>query len=480
MNAPTDLSHLVPDIRLRDVPQALLDALKARFGTQYSTAMAVREQHGRDESSFVAPPPAAVVFAERTQDVADAVKLASQFEVPVIPFGVGSSLEGHLLAVQGGISIDLTRMNKVLSVNADDLTVTVQPGVTRKQLNEEIKSTGLFFPIDPGADATIGGMSATRASGTNAVRYGTMRENVLSLEVVTADGQVIRTGTRAKKSSAGYDLTRLFVGSEGTLGVITEITVRLYPLPEAISAAICSFPSIEAAVRTTIQVIQLGVPIARVELIDVNTVRMVNVHSKLGLLEEPLLLMEFHGSPAGVKEQAETVQEIASEHGGTAFQWATTPEERTRLWTARHNAYFAAIQSQARLPRHLHRHLRADLAPGRLPAGIGEGGRRERPALLPGRPRGRRQFPLRVSAGPRPAARARAGRETQSPAGDARAEHGRHLYRRARRRPAQDGVPGHRDRRGRGRHDAHDQAGARSEEHHESGQDLLALGHACP
>ena len=346
MNAPTDLSHLVPDIQLRDVPRALLDALKARFGAQYSTALVVREQHGRDESSFVAPPPAAVVFAESTQDVADAVKLASRFEVPVIPFGVGTSLEGHLLAVQGGISIDLGRMNKVLSVNADDLTVTVQPGVTRKQLNDEIKNTGLFFPIDPGADATIGGMSATRASGTNAVRYGTMRENVLSLEVVTAGGDVIRTGTRAKKSSAGYDLTRLFIGSEGTLGVITEITVRLYPLPEAISAAICSFPSIEAAVRTTIQVIQLGVPIARVELIDVNTVRMVNAHSKLGLREEPMLLMEFHGSPAGVKEQAELVQEIASEHGGNAFQWATTPEERTRLWTARHNAYFAAIQSR--------------------------------------------------------------------------------------------------------------------------------------
>ncbi len=346
MNAPTDLSHLVPDIQLRKVPQALLDALKARFGAQFSAAMAVREQHGRDESSFVAPPPAAVVFAESTKDVADAVRLASQYEVPVIPFGVGSSLEGHLLAVQGGISIDLMRMNRVLSVNADDLTVTVQPGVTRKQLNEEIKNTGLFFPIDPGADATIGGMSATRASGTNAVRYGTMRDNVLSLEVVTADGEVIRTGTRAKKSSAGYDLTRLFVGSEGTLGVITEITVRLYPLPEAISAAICSFPSIEAAVRTTIQIIQLGVPIARVELIDVNTVRMVNVHSKLTLREEPLLLMEFHGSAAGVKEQAQTVQDIAREHGGNDFEWATTPEERTRLWAARHNAYFAAIQSR--------------------------------------------------------------------------------------------------------------------------------------
>ncbi|MDB5880234.1 MAG: dld, partial [Ramlibacter sp.] len=346
MNAPTQISHLVPEINQREVPAAFVDALKARFGANCSTAMAVREQHGRDESSFQSPPPAAVVFAESTQDVADAVKLASQYEVPVIPFGVGSSLEGHLLAVQGGISIDVSRMNKVLSINAEDLTVTVQAGVTRKQLNEEVKSTGLFFPIDPGADASIGGMSATRASGTNAVRYGTMRENVLALEVVTASGEVIRTGTRAKKSSAGYDLTRLMVGSEGTLGVITEITVRLYPLPEAISAAICSFPSIEAAVRTTIQIIQLGVPIARVELLDVNSIRMVNAHSKLTLREEPMLLMEFHGSPAGVKEQAETVQEIATDHGGNAFEWATTPEERTRLWAARHNFYFAAIQSR--------------------------------------------------------------------------------------------------------------------------------------
>jgi D-lactate dehydrogenase (cytochrome) len=347
MNAPTQLSQLIPEVRQRPVPPAMLAALSARFGARCSTAMAVREQHGRDESAFTTvPPPAAVVFAESTQDVADAVAIASQHEIPVIPFGVGSSLEGHLLAVQGGISIDVSRMNKVLAVNPEDLTVTVQAGVTRKQVNEEIKSTGLFFPIDPGADATIGGMSATRASGTNAVRYGTMRENVLGLEVVTASGEVIRTGTRAKKSAAGYDLTRLMVGSEGTLGIITEVTLRLYPIPEAISAAICSFPSIEAAVRTVIEVIQLGVPIARVELIDNNTVRMVNAHSKLGLREEPMLLMEFHGSPNGVKEQAQTVQELASEHGGNAFEWATTPEERTRLWTARHNAYFAAIQSR--------------------------------------------------------------------------------------------------------------------------------------
>jgi len=347
MNAPTPHHHLNPVVAQREVPAAMIAALQTRFGANCSTAWVIREQHGRDESPFTqVPPPAAVVFAESTQDVADAVALAAQHKVPVIPFGVGSSLEGHLLAVQGGISVDVSRMNKVLSINAEDLTVTVQPGVTRKQLNEEIKSTGLFFPIDPGADASIGGMCATRASGTNAVRYGTMRENVLTLEVVTASGEVIRTGTRAKKSAAGYDLTRLFVGSEGTLGVMTEITLRIYPLPEAVSAAVCSFPSIEAAVRTTIATIQMGVPIARVELLDGGSVKIVNQYAKLSLAETPLLLMEFHGSPAGVKEQAETVQEIASEHGGVAFEWATTPEERTRLWTARHNAYFAAVQSR--------------------------------------------------------------------------------------------------------------------------------------
>jgi D-lactate dehydrogenase (cytochrome) len=348
MNAPTPSSVLIPAVSQREVPAEMLAALQARFGAQYSAALAVREQHGRDESPFThVPPPAAVVFAESTQDVADAVKLAAQYKVPVIPFGVGSSLEGHLLAVQGGISLDVSRMNKVLSVNAEDLTVTVQPGVTRKQLNDEIKNTGLFFPIDPGADASIGGMCATRASGTNAVRYGTMRENVLTLEVVTANGEVIRTGTRAKKSAAGYDLTRLFVGSEGTLGVMTEITLRIYPLPEAVSAAVCSFPTIEAAVQTTIAIIQMGVPIARVELLDGATVKIVNQYAKLTLAETALLLMEFHGSPAGVQEQAQTVQEIATEYGGVAFEWATTPEERTRLWTARHNAYFAAVQSRA-------------------------------------------------------------------------------------------------------------------------------------
>jgi D-lactate dehydrogenase (cytochrome) len=338
--------HL-PSFQLRDVPHGLLLALEQRFGSQYSAAHAVREQHGRDESAFThVPPPAAVVFAQSTTDVADAVRLAAQYRTPIIPFGVGSSLEGHLLAVQGGISIDVSRMNQIISVNPEDLTVTVQPGVTRKAVNEAVKSEGLFFPIDPGADASIGGMTATRASGTNAVRYGTMRENVLALEVVTANGEVMRTGTKAKKSSAGYDLTRLMVGSEGTLGVMTEITLKLYPLPEAVSAATCSFPNIESAVRTTIQIIQMGIPIARCELIDAGTVRMVNAYAKTHLREEPMLLMEFHGSPQSVEEQAQTVQEIASDSGGQAFEWATTPEDRTRLWTARHNAYFAAIQSR--------------------------------------------------------------------------------------------------------------------------------------
>jgi D-lactate dehydrogenase (cytochrome) len=343
MNAPNDLT---PHVERRPVPAPMLEALRSRFAERCSTAEAVREQHGRGESAYDAAPPEVVVFCESTDEVAFVVQQAAAHAVPVIPFGVGTSLEGHLLAVQGGVSIDLSRMNRVLRVNAEDLTVTVEAGVTREQLNREIRDTGLFFPIDPGANATLGGMAATRASGTNAVRYGTMKENVLALTVVTAGGEVIHTGTRAKKSSAGYDLTRLFVGSEGTLGVMTEITLKLYPLPEAVSAAVCFFPSIDAAVQTTIQIIQMGVPIARCELLDANAIRAVNKHSQLSLREAPMLLMEFHGSEAGVAEQAETVQEIAREQGGADFEWARTPEERTRLWTARHQSYFAALQTR--------------------------------------------------------------------------------------------------------------------------------------
>jgi D-lactate dehydrogenase (cytochrome) len=343
-NAMTAQTELLPRLDPRPLPATMLDALRARFGERCLTSRAVREQHGRDESPFDVPPPDAVLYCESNEDVAFAVALADRHAVPVIPYGAGSSLEGHLLAVQGGISLDLGRMNRVLRLNAEDLTVTVQAGVTRLQLNREIRDSGLFFPIDPGADATLGGMAATRASGTNAVRYGTMRENVLGLTVVTAGGELIRTGTRARKSSAGYDLTRLFVGSEGTLGVMTELTLRLVPLPEAVSAAVCFFDSIDAAVRTTIETIQLGVPIARCELLDAHAVRAVNAHDRLGLREQPMLLMEFHGTPASVQEQAETVQGLARDNGGADFEWATTPEARSRLWTARHHAYLSGLQ----------------------------------------------------------------------------------------------------------------------------------------
>jgi D-lactate dehydrogenase (cytochrome) len=343
MNAPLP-GQVMHTVQPRPVPASVLESLRELFGERCSTAAAVREQHGRDESPFPVTPPDAVVFCQSVDEVAQAVRLAAGHRVPVIPFGIGSSLEGHLLAVQGGLSLDLSRMDRVLKVHAEDLTATVQPGVTREQLNRELKDLGLFFPIDPGANATLGGMAATRASGTNAVRYGTMRDNVLALQVVTASGEIVRTGTRARKSSAGYDLTRLFVGSEGTLGVITEVTLKLYPLPEAVSAAICHFPDVGSAVRATIQIIQMGIPIARCELLDSNAVRAVNAQSKLGLRELPMLLMEFHGSQAGVREQAETVQAIAGDLGGEAFEWASTPEERTRLWSARHKAYFAGMQ----------------------------------------------------------------------------------------------------------------------------------------
>ncbi len=339
------MNHPAPPSALRrELPEALLAELKAVFADRLSTAMAMREHHGRDESSYDPMLPDAVVFAHSSEEVAAAVRLCNQYRFPIIAYGTGTSLEGHILALQGGLSIDLSQMNQVVAVNPEDLTVTVQAGVTRKQLNTEIKDTGLFFPIDPGADASIGGMAATRASGTNAVRYGTMRENVLSLTVVTAEGKIIRTGTRAKKSSAGYDLTRLFVGSEGTLGIITEVTLKIYPQPEAISAAVCSFNDIASAVNTVIQTIQMGVPVARVEFVDENGVRAFNKHDKLTLPEKPLLLFEFHGSEYGVKEQAELVQQIADEHQAIGFEWATRPEDRSRLWQARHNAYFALLQ----------------------------------------------------------------------------------------------------------------------------------------
>ncbi|WP_323121833.1 FAD-binding oxidoreductase [Burkholderia alba] len=339
------MNHPAPPAPLRrPFPAALLAALAAAFGTRVSTAEAVRIQHGRDESPFDPQPPDAVVFARSADEVRQVVLLCAQYDVPLIPYGAGSSLEGHLLAVQGGVSLDVSEMNRVLSIDAEDLTVTVEPGISRKTLNDALRDTGLFFPIDPGADASIGGMTATRASGTNAVRYGTMRENVLGLTAVLADGRVVKTGTRARKSSAGYDLTRLFVGSEGTLGVITEITLRLHPLPEAVCAAVCAFPSMSAAVRAVIETIQIGVPIARVEFVDALAIRSINRHANLTLAEAPTLFFEFHGTEAGVKEQAELVQALAAQNDGSGFEWATRPEDRTRLWSARHNAFFAMLQ----------------------------------------------------------------------------------------------------------------------------------------
>ncbi len=328
------------------LPDAFTQALASRFGKRFSTAEAVRAHHGHDESHFPDALPDGVVWPHSTDEVVEVVKLCHAHRVPVIPFGVGSSLEGHILATNGGISVDLSEMNRIVTIHDEDMDAVVQPGVTRKALNAALHGTGLFFPIDPGADASLGGMASTRASGTNAVRYGTMRENVLGLEVVLADGRVIRTGGRARKSSAGYDLTRLFVGSEGTLGIITELTVRLHPLPEAVSSATCSFPDVASAVQTVIQTIQLGVPVARIELLDSLTVHAVNRYSKTELREAPTLFFEFHGSPTGVEEQARTVQEIADDNGGQDFEWATRPEDRSRLWQARHDVLFACLNLQ--------------------------------------------------------------------------------------------------------------------------------------
>jgi D-lactate dehydrogenase (cytochrome) len=321
--------------------ESLLAELRALLGDRLSTAPSVREQHGKDESYHAAHAPDAVAFAHSTEEVSAIVKACARHETPVIPFGTGTSLEGHVAALHGGICIDLSQMNRVLRVNVEDLDVTVEPGVTRKQLNAHLKETGLFFPIDPGADASLGGMTATRASGTNAVRYGTMRENVLGLTVVLADGRVIRTGGRARKSAAGYDLTRVFVGSEGTLGVITEITLRLYGIPEAISAAVGSFPTLEDAVNTVIQTIQSGIPVARIELLDDVQMDALNRYAKFDYPVQSTLFFEFHGTQAWVAEQAEMVKAIAGEHGAGDFRWAAKPEDRSKLWQARHDAYHA-------------------------------------------------------------------------------------------------------------------------------------------
>ena len=322
---------------------AMIDALRSLLDGRLSTSPAVREQHGHDESYHAPALPDAVAFARSSEEVAGIVRICARHRSPVIPYGTGTSLEGHVQALQGGVCIDLGEMNAVLEVNAGDLDCRVEAGVTRKQLNHHLRDTGLFFPVDPGADASLGGMASTRASGTNAVRYGTMRENVLGLTVVLADGRVIRTGGRARKSAAGYDLTRLFVGSEGTLGVITEVRLRLYGIPEATSAAVCPFETLAGAVDTTILTVQSGIPVARIELLDEVMMEAINRYSALEYPVQPTLFFEFHGSEAGVEEQARAVGEIAADLGGGDFHWATRQEERSRLWQARHDAYYAAL-----------------------------------------------------------------------------------------------------------------------------------------
>ncbi len=318
--------------------------LRVLLGPRVTDGAAVREHHSHGESYHPAAAPDLVCFPATTEEVSAILAISQQFQIPVVPFGAGTSLEGHVHALRGGISIDLREMNRVLRVSTEDLDATVEAGVTRKQLNAALRNTGLMFPVDPGADATIAGMAATRASGTTAVRYGTMRENVLALTVVLADGRVIRTGTRARKSAAGYDLTRLFVGSEGTLGVMTEVTVRLHPLPEAMAAAVCSFDSIRGAVDTVIATIQLGIPIARIELLDEAMMEAVNRYSKTTYPAAPTLFFEFHGdSERAVSEQAEAVQGLATERGGHGFEWAKRPEDRERLWQARHDVHYASM-----------------------------------------------------------------------------------------------------------------------------------------
>ena len=331
----------------RTAPRAIegaVGALLARFGNKVVTSQAVREQHGHTTTWLANQPPDAVVFAASTEDVQDTVRICAEHRAPVIPFGTGTSLEGHVNAPFGGVCIDVREMNRVLAVHAEDLDCVIEPGITRKQLNEHLRDQGLFFPLDPGADASLGGMAATRASGTNAVRYGTMKDNVISLKAVLPNGEIVKTAQRAKKSAAGYDLTRLFIGSEGTFGVLPELTLKLHGIPEAISSAVCPFPSVDAACQAAIATIQSGIPVARIELMDELQVRACNAYSQLALAETPTLFLEFHGSQASVAEQAERFGEIAQEFGGGPSQWTTKAEERTKLWQARHDAYHAVVQ----------------------------------------------------------------------------------------------------------------------------------------
>ena len=455
--------------------EAIIAALAAMVGNRLVTSRAVREQHANTITWLGNQPPDAVVFPHTTEEVQQIVRLCAAHRVPIIAFGTGTSLEGQVNAPRGGISLDFRDMNRVLAVHAEDLDCVIEPGVTRKQLNEYLHDQGVFFPIDPGADASLGGMAATRASGTNAVRYGTMKDNVLALKVVLANGEVMSTARRAKKSSAGYDLTRLMVGSEGTLGIITELTLRLAGIPEAILSGTCPFPSVEAACNATIHTIQSGIPVARIELLDALQVRACNIYSKLTLPETPMLFLEFHGTAASVAEQSQRFGEIAKEFGGGPFDWATRAEDRTRLWQARHDAAWAVrslrstgsgIATDVCVPiSRLAECVTAD--PAR---------HRRKPAAGPDRrPCRRRQFPRRAARRPQRRRRSRARQRLPRTPGRTRASDGRHLHRRARHRPGQDEVYGGRARRAGACGHARHQAGARSAGHHESRQDRQPL-----
>ena len=462
-----------PAGRARDpaAVNAVIAALAAEFGNRLVTSQAVREQHANTTTWIENEAPDAVVFPQTTADVQAIVRICAAHRVPVIPFGTGTSLEGHINAPLGGVSVDFRDMNKVLAVNAQDLDCVVEPGITRKQLNEHLRDQGLFFPLDPGADASLGGMAATRCSGTNAVRYGTMKDNVLGLKVVLANGELMTTARRAKKSSAGYDLTRLMVGSEGTLGVITELTLKLTGIPEAISGGVCPFPSVEAACNAAIATIQSGIPVARIELLDELQVKATNLYSKLTLPEVPMLFVEFHGSPAGVAEQSERFGEIADDLGGGPFEWTTKPEDRTRLWQARHDAYWAGRGAAPGRAGDRHRRVRAALAAGRMRHRDAARHRGAWAGRADPRSRRGRKFP------PHPAGRhgrcggGEGGKSSVRAAGRAGAGHGRHLHRGARRRTGQDEVSRRRAGRTGARRDGRDQAGARPRWHHESGKD---------
>lgn len=337
------MSYPAMTTQRKPLPASVVAGLQGLIGARCETGDAVRRQHGQSETHFASMLPDAVVFPETTEEVAELVRYCVRHDVPIIPFGAGTSVEGNTLPVRGGVTFDLSRMDKIVEVNANDFDCTVEAGVRREQLNQYLRDRGLFFPIDPGANATIGGMASTRASGTNAVRYGTMREAILSLKVVTPDGNIIRTGRRARKSAAGYDLTRLMIGAEGTLGIITEVTLRLHGIPETISAAVCSFETLMGAIDTVVESIQLGIPLARVEILDDAQMRAVNRRSGLNYPEKTTLFFEFHGTQASVAEQVSIVSELAGAHGGGAFQWSNNPEDRARLWKARHEAYYAAV-----------------------------------------------------------------------------------------------------------------------------------------